>query len=365
MTWTAERRARLRLARTQSVGPLTYARLIEEYGSAAEALDALPSRAKAAGRSDFNLWTEDAAQREIDKTEAFGAQIILSGEEGFPELLAALGPPPPLVITKGNPEICRKPTVAMVGARNASAAAIRLANDIARNLGEAGWVVVSGLARGVDAAAHSGALATGTIGVIAGGIDNIYPPQNEDLYRDIAAQGLILTESSIGYEPRARDFPKRNRLITGLALGVVVVEAAQKSGSLISARTALEQGREVMAIPGSPLDPRSRGSNGLIRSGAALVENADDIIEILRPMGPIQTDLFRETFTDFHSDEAENIPDEAIQRLVSLVSPVPVSVPDLAKAANLPLRNCASLLVELELSGQIQSLPGGLVRRRL
>ncbi len=368
MSWTAERIARLRLARTHGIGPLTLHTLLTTYETATNALENLPDRARRAGR-DISLCDESRVKREIESTEDFGGNISFPGESDFPVLLGKLDPPPSVISWRGNIELANRSCVAMVGARNASAAAMRIAGDLARDLGLAGWVISSGLARGIDTACHKGSLDTGTIAVIAGGLDNIYPPQNAGLFEHIAETGLILTESPFGYDPRARDFPRRNRLITGLAYGVVVVEAAMKSGSLISARTALEQGREVMAVPGSPLDPRSKGSNGLIRNGATLVETAEHILDVLAPMEQSQSDLFRESEQSFHGDEAPAIDIEltsdAADTLLSLVSPVPVSLGDLARMADLPARDCASLLVELELAGKIRTLPGGMIKKAL
>lgn len=365
MTWSEERLARLQLARTSGIGPLTMQMLLEQYNSAVEARQALPDRARKAGRRNLVLASLPDIENEIQRTEAFGACIRFPDDDDFPTLLASLSTPPSVISCKGELSIARKSVLAIVGARNASAAAMRIARDIAFDLGQSGWVVASGLARGVDTAAHNGALEHGTIAVIAGGIDNIYPPQNEDLYLKIADQGLIISESAFGHAPRAQDFPRRNRLITGISYGVVVVEAAMKSGSLISARTALEQGREVMAVPGSPLDPRTRGSNGLIRSGAVLVESADHILDCLSPMQPMQADLFRDVDESPFDNDAFTPDETDLARLESLLSPVPVSISDLATAAQLSVRICAMLLIELELSGKVRSLPGGMVKRTL
>jgi DNA processing protein len=363
MNWTAERRAKLRLARTPGIGPLTFQNLLAAYPSAEAALEDLPARARKAGRKNLAIPALAFIDREIEQTEAFGAFITFPGEDAFPALLGQLSPPPPVLTFKGNPGLAGQTTLAIVGARNASAAGIRIAGDLARDLGRSGWTIVSGLARGIDRAAHQGALETGTVAVIAGGIDNIYPPQNSDLFNEISERGLILSENPFGFEPRARDFPRRNRLITGLALGVVVVEAALKSGSLISARTALEQGREVMAVPGSPLDPRSRGSNALIRSGATLVETDAHVLDVVSAMTPVQRDLFQDIPPGFDHDAERS--DQDPQTLLSYLSPVAVTISDLARAAQIPAHQCAGLLVDLELSGQAITLPGGLVQKRV
>ena len=268
-----------------------------------------------------------------------------------------------MITVWGNTDLLKKPCVALVGSRNASAAAMRIAHDMAHDLGNGGYTVVSGLARGVDTASHNGSLSTGTVAVIAGGIDNIYPAQNENLRNQIKDTGLVVSESPFGHEPRANDFPRRNRLITGLSLGVVVIEAAQRSGSLISARTALEQGREVMAVPGSPLDNRTRGSNGLIRSGAILVENAEQVMEAIAPAAPSQPSLF-EVPDDDLDDETLEFLDEDRARIIQALSPTATTIADISLATGIPSRKCAILLVELELEGIAGSLPGGLVRRQ-
>ena len=359
----AERIARVQLARTKGVGPLTYSRFLETYGSGLAALEAFPERVRASGRGELKLYPADKVRREFDETDHIGARIILSGDEDYPELLGHLSPAPPVITVWGNTDLLKKPCVALVGSRNASAAAMRIAHDMAHDLGNGGYTVVSGLARGVDTASHNGSLSTGTVAVIAGGIDNIYPAQNENLRNQIKDTGLVVSESPFGHEPRANDFPRRNRLITGLSLGVVVIEAAQRSGSLISARTALEQGREVMAVPGSPLDNRNRGSNGLIRSGAILVENAEQVMEAIAPAAPSQPSLFEMPDDDL-DDETLEFSDEDRARIIQALSPTATTIADISLATGIPSRKCAILLVELELEGIAGSLPGGLVRRQ-
>ncbi len=356
--------ARLRLARTVGIGPLTFSKFMSTYQSGTDAIKALPDRANAAGRRNIRLADQAQIEEEIRATEEIGGRILLNTDSDYPTLLRELAPSPPVITVLGDLAQARKPCIAMVGARNASAAGMRLANTIANDLGSEGYTVVSGLARGIDTAAHNGALETGTIAVIAGGIDNIYPPQNAGLRDLIAKNGLVLTESPFGHEPRAKDFPRRNRLITGLSLGVVVVEAAQRSGSLISARCAAEQGRDVMAVPGSPLDPRTRGSNGLIRSGAALVESARDILEVLSPQPKGETGRLLELKgDDFEDDDATEPDAEAQTQILKSLSPTPISLADLSRATSLPIRQCTTALVELELAGLAVSLPGGLVQR--
>jgi DNA processing protein len=278
----AERRDWVRLVRTPNIGPLTFARLLERFGNATDALAALPEIASrvAKGRR-IEVPSVSAIEDEIAATQGIGARVIASCEPDFPKLLVSLDPPPPLLTVLGNLALAQPDAVAIVGARNASAAGRKIARDMAAELGRAGLTVVSGLALGIDGEAHAASLKTGTVAVLGGGIDHVYPPQHERLYAEIAGHGLIVSESPTGYKARAQDFPRRNRIITGLARGTVVVEAAERSGSLISARMAGEQGREVMAVPGSPLDPRAAGTNGLIRQGAALVRHAQDVLELL------------------------------------------------------------------------------------
>ena len=278
--------ARLRLIRSENVGPVTYRQLIARFGTAGAALDALPDLARRGGGKSPKICDTATAERELDVLQGFGAGAIFIGTPEYPQLLAQTESAPPVVAAKGKAELLERPAVAMVGARNASAAAVRFARGLAADLADAGFVVVSGLARGIDAAAHEGALAGGTIAVIAGGIDICYPPETADLQRrlggsDAGSQGLVVAEMAFGTQPQARHFPRRNRIIAGLCAGTVVVEGAVRSGSLITARLAAEAGREVMAIPGSPLDPRAQGCNQLIREGATLVQSAADIIEAM------------------------------------------------------------------------------------
>jgi DNA processing protein len=279
-----ERRAWLRLSRTEHVGPVTFQSLIARFGSAAAALEELPRLAQRGGGKNFVLPDERDCDRELEALAKLGGRMIASCEPDYPRGLAALDAPPPLISVLGHPHLLRKEMIAIVGARNASALARKFTDMLSRELGFAGLMVVSGLARGIDAAAHEAALAVGTVAVVAGGVDIIYPPENEKLYAAIKDQGVIVSEMQLGEAPQARHFPRRNRIISGLARGVVVVEAAEKSGSLITAQCALEQGREIFAVPGSPLDPRAKGANRLIREGATLTESAEDILSVLSPM---------------------------------------------------------------------------------
>jgi DNA processing protein len=298
-------------------------------------------------------------EREIETVARFGASYLFLGAPNYPPLLAELETAPPALIVKGHTHLLAKPVIGMVGARNASAAACRFARQLAQGIGEAGAVVASGLARGIDSAAHDGSLATGTIGVIAGGIDIVYPPENEGRQRAIAEQGLLVAEQPPGTEPRARHFPYRNRIIAGLAHGTVVVEAAPKSGSLITARYAAEFGREVMAVPGSPLDPRAQGCNQLIRDGATLVQNAEDVLEAIRPMhlGPIA-----QSRSDYGAAPVPPDAADAERRAVTdLLGPTPVPVDEIIRQSGLPPAIVQTVLLELELGGRLERHAGGKV----
>ncbi|MEM6534933.1 MAG: DNA-processing protein DprA [Pseudomonadota bacterium] len=349
----------LRLARTPRVGPVTFDRLMTRFGSAREALAALPGF----GAKRPNPPPVDEIKREIDATVDYGARLVCAIEPDFPALLRALGPPPPVLTCLGKIALGSAPSVAMVGARDASAAGRKLARDIAVQLGLNGLVTVSGLARGIDGEVHAASLATGTVAVLGGGIDHIYPPQHERLYAAIAGEGLIITESPFGYRAQARDFPRRNRIITGLAVGTVVIEAAERSGSLISARTAGEQGREVMAVPGSPLDPRAAGTNRLLRDGAVLVRNADDIIEAISDLS--QAGMRAPPPPTYVSEPGsdDDLPTEQIDAVHQALSPAPMPIDELARAAGIGAGRCAAILMELELLGEAETLPGGLACR--
>jgi DNA processing protein len=357
---------RLRLIRTEGVGPVTYRRLIDRYHTPAAALDALPRLARAGGRTTSPTTVSVAeAQTELERTDSLGGRMIFLGDADYPPLLAMMDDAPPCLIVSGEAGLALRRCIATVGGRNASANGQRMAENLAAELA-ASVVVVSGLARGIDTAAHRGAMHTGrTIAVIAGGIDQPYPPENTDLHRRIAETNLLITEAAIGTVPQARHFPRRNRIIAGLSLGVVVVEAALRSGSLITARIAQEVGREVFAVPGSPLDPRARGGNDLIRQGAMLVETAADVLDNL-PMepAPIQprTPGFGEAESLFPDDAtaAEN-PPEAREKVLSLLSPEPTMVDDLVRHCHLSPSVTMAVLLELELAGRVETLSGSRV----
>ncbi len=357
----SERRDWLRLARTENVGPVTFQNLIARFGSAGAALAEIPRLAKRGGRELILPPPGDAA-REIAALAAIGGQLIASCEPEFPQGLAALDSQPPLISVLGNTHLLRKEMVAIVGARNASALARKFASMLARDLCDAGLVVASGLARGIDSAAHEAALDGGTAAVVAGGVDVIYPPENDALYRAIAARGIIVSEMRLGEAPQARHFPRRNRLISGLSRGVVVVEAAERSGSLITATYALEQGREIFAVPGSPLDPRAKGCNKLIREGATLTESADDVLSVLRPM--LGHD-FREPGGGTSLSPPAVVSDAEADRVRRLVEetlgPAPVEIDELIRQTGAPAAVVLTVILELELAGRCARQPGNRV----
>jgi DNA processing protein len=333
--------------------------LVARFGSAAEALAAVPDLARRGGGKAPQLASRDNAEREIAKVDKLGAKWLALGQGLYPRLLAEMEDAPPLLIAKGNLNLLDRQAVAMVGARNASAAACRFARGLAHDLGERDLVVVSGLARGIDSAAHDGALESGTIGVVAGGIDVFYPPENEERQKVLYERGLVLAEMAPGTEPRARHFPYRNRIIAGIATGTVVVEAAPRSGSLITARLAAEAGREVMAVPGSPLDPRAQGCNQLIRDGATLVQNADDVLEAIRLPA---TAVRAEPVPYEHHEELNG--DEALDAIEELLGPSPVPVDEIIRLSGAPSGAVQMALLELDLAGRLERHAGGKVSLR-
>jgi DNA processing protein len=355
------REARLQLIRSANVGPVTYRQLIARFGSAEAALEALPMLAARGGGRAPQIADAGAVRREIAAVEKLGAKYLFLGDAGYPELLAELESAPPAIIVRGRAELAARMTIAMVGARNASAAACRFARQLANGLGEAGVTVASGLARGIDTASHVGSLESGTIGVIASGIDVVFPPENAALQERVANEGLLLAEQPPGTEPLARFFPSRNRIIAGLALGTVVVEAAPRSGSLITARIAAEAGRDVMAVPGSPLDPRAQGCNLLIREGATLVQSVEDILEAVRP---IDARAVRSPVSGFGGEPPADADDGDRRRVTGLLGPVPVAVDELIRQAGLPAPVVQTVLLELELSGRLERHAGGRVSLR-
>jgi DNA processing protein len=365
-----ERFDRLRLARTEQVGTATFRRLLQRYGSAGKALKHLPDLAKNGGRTKPLAPPPVAAiEAELADARKLGALYLHLGEADYPAPLAAIEDAPPVLIALGNAKLLHQPNVAIVGARNASANGMKLARDLGNGLAAAGWCVASGLARGIDGAAHQGALSAGpagagTIAVVAGGVDNIYPRENEALRTSILEKGgAIVSEMPPGFTPRDIHFPRRNRIISGLSRGVVVVEAALRSGSLITARMANEQGREVMAMPGSPLDPRCRGANRLIREGAALVEETDQVLEILtglRHQSQVPESVTEDLDQPF--DNTQNITLDQVRVLVlSRLGPSPVAVDELLRQCQSSPPIIGQVLLELDLAGRLERHPGNRV----
>ena len=346
----------LRLLRSRRVGPATYHRLMREHGTAVAALAALPDIAAAAGVADYKICPEGVVMAELKAGRANNAQLLIAGQPGYPHALDDLGDAPPLLWALGNLDLLSRPMIALVGARNASSLGTRMAKKLAADLGQAGFVIVSGLARGVDTAAHLASLPTGTVAVQAGGVDVIYPTENTILAQDIARSGLRISEMAMGIQPQARHFPARNRIISGLAQATIVVEAAAKSGSLITARNALDQSRDVLAVPGHPFDARSAGCNMLIRDGATLVRNADDVIEaigqISAPELPLETPHPTRTLRD-----VANLHDQILQRL----GPSPVAEDQLIRDLGAAATTVAPIIVSLELDGRITRQRGGLL----
>lgn len=363
MSADGERLDWIRLARTNGIGPVSFFQLINRYKSATTALEALPTLTSRSRRAQpLCSPSRSEVEAELKAVERYGARIVLSTDPDYPPLLRNLAPPPPILTLLGKPDLAVRPTVAIVGARNASAAGRRIARDMATELGRNGFTIVSGLALGIDGEAHAASLTTGTVAVLGGAIDHVYPPQHERLYAEIAASGLIVSESPFGYRAKAQDFPRRNRIITGMSLGVVVVEAAERSGSLISARMAAEQGREVMAVPGSPLDPRAAGTNGLLYQGAALVRHAGDVLDVLSSLD--RRGVSAPAARPFEFDAEAGDPDESdLRKVLEGLSPHPMPIDEIARASGLPAARCAAILLELEIAGEAQTLPGGLAVR--
>lgn len=352
---------RLRLVRTAGIGPVTFRQLMRRFGTAAAALEAVPDLARRGGGRAPKVVERGEAEREVARVEKLGARYLTLGQGLYPRLLAELEDAPPLLIAKGDFKLFDRTAVAIVGARNASAAACRFARGLAHDLGQRDLVVVSGLARGIDSAAHDGSLESGTIGIIAGGIDVFYPPENEGRQRAMFERGLVIAEMSPGTEPRARHFPYRNRIIAGMTAGTVVVEAAPRSGSLITARLAAEAGREVMAVPGSPLDPRAQGCNQLIRDGATLIQTAADVVEELRPIEA----RVRSASTPYRPEtELVNGDDDAVGLVEELLGPSPAPVDEIIRLSGASPGAVQMALLELDLAGRLDRHAGGKVSLR-
>lgn len=365
-----ERLACLRLIRSENVGPVTFRELINHFGGAERALEALPELSRKGGRGKpIRICPRDVAEAELAAAIRIQARPLFTIEPGFPRALAFTAGAPPLVYAMGRTDLLTRDCVAIVGARNASAAGITLTRQFASALGAAGFVIVSGLARGIDGAAHEASIATGSIAVVAGGIDHVYPPEHAELRARLVADGCLVAEQPPGFIPRAQDFPRRNRIISGISLGVIIVEAAKRSGSLVTARMAGEQGREVMAVPGHPLDPRAEGTNGLLKQGATMVLTANDVLETIGPM---------RSFREPRDDEAPALPSTPVfdappipttdsdhqTIVVSALGPAPVSLDAIAQATGLPMRAVRVVLLELALAGRIEQHGNQLVSLR-
>jgi DNA processing protein len=350
--------------RSRRVGINTFFRLMSEHGSAKAALAALPEIARAAGVEGYTPCPPEVVAAELRSARQAGVKWLGHGREGYPDDLAELSDPPPLLSLLGDPALLARPKIALVGARNASSLGTRMARRLAEELGEAGYVVVSGMARGIDTAAHHASLVTGTIAVMAGGVDVVYPVENAVLAQEISEKGLRLSEQPMHLEPQARHFPRRNRIISGLAEAVVVVEAAAKSGSLITARTALDQGREVLAVPGHPFDARASGCNMLIRDGAVLVRGAHDVIDALARDRQSEYDPATLGGQVPHvSPERRTLAETSIlhTRILDRLGPSPVAEDQLIRDLALPVGEVAPELLSLELEGRIRRQPGGLL----
>ena len=378
----------LRLIRSENVGPRTFRALINRFGGAAAALDALPDLARRGGRPMLKVASRNDAEREMAIAGRLGVRFIAMGEAEYPRPLQAIDTAPPLIAVRGSTEVLARPSIGIVGSRNASAAGLTFTERLSRQLGEAGYVVVSGLARGIDTRAHKATLETGTVAVLAGGHDKVYPSENEPLLRAIVEHGgAVISEMPMGWEPRGRDFPRRNRIVSGLSYGVVVVEAARRSGSLITARFALEQGREVFAVPGSPLDPRAEGTNDLIREGATLCSSVEHVTSVLEPLiaaGPrLDTGAeepkhllgTEELWDELDLPDVPRAPTGSVlpsagideegmdgsAELIHLLGPSPVAVDDLVRQSGLSIRTVRMTLLELEIAGRLERHGGNAV----
>ena len=350
----------LRLIRSENVGPATFRALVNRYGGAAQALAALPDLARRGGARAIKIASASDAEREIEAIERFGARVVAFGEKEYPPALAYVDAPPPLLIVRGIAEVLSQSALSIVGSRNASALGRRFTRQLAQEIGAAGYAIASGLARGIDAAAHEASITHGALAVLAGGIDHVYPSEHRHLYDMICEKGAVISEMPFGWQAQARDFPRRNRIIAGIGLGVVVVEAAERSGSLITARFALENGREVFAVPGSPLDPRAAGTNRLIKEGATMATNASDVLEVLRVITP--RDWADPSPIIFRSEDAlhkdEEPPQNDRARLIDALGPAPVQIDVLIRETGLSPAFVQVILLELELAGRLERHTG-------
>ncbi len=359
-----ERRDWLRLIRSENVGPIAFFQLLRHCDGAAAALAAVPDLARRAGKKSIRIASVMEAEREIADLAKLGGRFVARGEPDYPPLLAEIEDAPPLLAVRGFAHLWQKPCLAMVGARNASLNAQRFARNLAAELGQAGLTIVSGLARGIDTASHQGALATGTVAVMAGGVDVVYPSENLALYGQIVETGAAISEIRFGETPQARHFPRRNRIVSGVTLGTLVVEAALRSGSLITARLAAEQGRDVLAVPGSPLDPRASGSNDLLRHGAILVETARDVLDAVLRRPFSEPDKVHEELPLGISKTNEKDIEKARETILLALSPSPTSVDEIVRGCQLSAPVVLAALLELELAGAIDRHPGNRVSRR-
>lgn len=360
----AERLDWLRLIRSENVGPIAFHQLLYRYGSAEKALEAVPELARRAGKRTIRISSAADARKEFEALGKLGGRLIARGEDDYPALLAEIEDAPPLLSMRGFAHVWQRRCIAIVGARNASMNGRRLARALSEELGQAGLTIVSGLARGIDTAAHEGALPTGTVAVMAGGIDIVYPPENAALLGRIAETGAAISEIRLGEAPQARHFPRRNRIVSGMCVGTLVVEAALRSGSLITARLAGDQGREVFAVPGSPLDPRSGGTNDLLRQGAVLVETARDVLEaILRlPLSEVDQNSEEYGLNNYNYDEKDI--SDARRTILDGLTQAPTSVDEIMRECQLSAPVVLAALLELELAGSIDRYPGNRVARR-
>lgn len=359
---SAERIARLRLSRTHNIGPITFRRILAHCGSAIDAIERLPDLSQRGGKR-LTAAPQEAIEAELTAIDAAGAQLIVVGDPVYPAPLAAIEDAPPVLTALGFPHVLDKPTIAIVGARNASINGRRFAAELARDLGSAGYLVASGMARGIDAAAHEGSLLSGTAAVMAGGVDTVFPIENTKLYGEIIASGVALSEVPLGTKPLGRHFPRRNRIISGLSLGVIVVEAVTRSGSLITARLAAEQGREVFAVPGAVRDPRGRGPNQLLRDGATLVETAADVTEVLTTLGlkPLQQTPGRDYQAPPTPLEDETALATARPLILECLSSESVSIDEIVRQCHMPTAVVHTVLLELELAGRAARTVGNRV----
>ncbi|MEM7196851.1 MAG: DNA-processing protein DprA [Pseudomonadota bacterium] len=356
-----ERRNRLRLIRSGNIGPITFKGLLQKYGTATDAIAALPDLLKKLSSRKIALCSVMQAENEMDRLEKIKGKMLFWGEDDYPALLAQIIDPPPVLCVLGHTSLLDKPMVAIVGTRNATNNGMRLARRFGEVMGQSGYVIVSGMARGIDTSAHEGALAQGTVAVLAGGVDNIYPLENARLHHEIAEVGAIVSEAPLGTTPSARHFPRRNRIISGLSLGVLVIEAARKSGSLITAHMALEQNREVFAVPGSPLDGRLRGTNALIKEGAILCETPDDIIPVLQA-GSTRLEVHApllawQASNDPGDHDDDNDREAQLAHVLGVMSSTPMRLEAIIAATALPAVKVQAALMELELCQKVECLP--------